>query len=418
MTTGAISLIALVGFAQAAMVRSFSATRGAFYQLSALLFVVLLSGLPGALGTSFTGPGLELAQAVMGPISGALANFWMRDWLAARKRDRVMELGLRLAGWACLAAAVALLFVTPDHRLPAAAIVTLTDIGIVLWLSVRASLLGDRLAAGIALGCLLMLPAAAGLFLLALRLYPVGVGWQVFTALCSVACLSVIGAMVWQRARDELRAQRLQTSHADFDPLTKVYNSGALVQRLLKAQRRRRRTRRYGAMLAVMAFDTERLAATLGTQGRDEAYLHLVARLRREVGVVNIVGRYYDRCFIALLESVHSPTDLRTVGLRVAVRCRRPMEIHGLEGDAHQVRLDIGVGIVPIADGFRDVDDLLHDAQRLAEAARGLRSRAALLDMRTGQPVPVEQAPLGDRWSNSRATQTRPDRLRVRTRRA
>ena len=44
-----------------------------------------------------------------------------------------------------------------------------------------------------------------------------------------------------------------------------------------------------------------------------------------------------------------------------------------------------------------DVEDILHDAQRMAEAARGMRSRAAILDPATGDVVPVEQAKLGGR---------------------
>jgi len=47
--------------------------------------------------------------------------------------------------------------------------------------------------------------------------------------------------------------------------------------------------------------------------------------------------------------------------------------------------------------GPADVEDILHDAQRMAEAARGMRSRAAILDSATGEVVPVEEANLGPR---------------------
>ena len=151
-----------------------------------------------------------------------------------------------------------------------------------------------------------------------------------------------------------------------------------------------------------MVFDTEPLAAQAGQHGLNEMFIHLAARLHREVGVVNTVGRYYDRCFIALLDTVQSPTDLRTVGLRVAARCRRPIEVTSTSGEEIRIQADIGVGIVHLSDARRDVDDLLHDAQQVAEAARAFRSRAAILDPQRGQVVPVEHAKLGARWQSLR----------------
>jgi len=55
------------------------------------------------------------------------------------------------------------------------------------------------------------------------------------------------------------------------------------------------------------------------------------------------------------------------------------------------------VGVVHLTSEPADVEDILHDAQRMAEAARGMRSRAAMLDPHTGELVPVEHANLGPR---------------------
>ena len=62
-----------------------------------------------------------------------------------------------------------------------------------------------------------------------------------------------------------------------------------------------------------------------------------------------------------------------------------------------QVQADIGVGVVHLPPGDVEVEDILHDAQRMAEAARSMRSRAAMLDPQTGELVPVEHANLGPR---------------------
>ena len=121
-------------------------------------------------------------------------------------------------------------------------------------------------------------------------------------------------------------------------------------------------------------------------------------RIQRQVGVVNLVGRYYDRCFVSLVETIESQAWLRTIGLRVASSLRRPMELTSPSGHRVEVRADVGVGVVHLLPGPAAVEDVLDDAQRMAEAARAMRSRAAIRDPATGRAVPVEQADLGGRW--------------------
>jgi len=115
------------------------------------------------------------------------------------------------------------------------------------------------------------------------------------------------------------------------------------------------------------------------------------------VGVVNPVCRYYDRCFVSLVESIQSPGWLRTLGLRVAASLRRPMHVTTASGERIEIKADVGVGVVHLARGTSAVEDILHEAQRMAQAARGMRSRAAILDPATGRIIPVEQADLGPR---------------------
>jgi hypothetical protein len=128
----------------------------------------------------------------------------------------------------------------------------------------------------------------------------------------------------------------------------------------------------------------------------NDVFICIATRIQRQVGVVNPVGRYYDRCFISLVETIHSPAWLRTLGLRVASSLRRPMEVMTANGRL-EIKVDIGVGVVHLSRGAAPVEDILHDAQRMAEAARGMRSRAAMLDPSTGEVVAVEHANLGPR---------------------
>ncbi|MDI1338347.1 hypothetical protein [Polaromonas sp.] len=125
--------------------------------------------------------------------------------------------------------------------------------------------------------------------------------------------------------------------------------------------------------------------------------------MQRHTGVVNPAGRYDDRCFVVLIESLHSPGWIRTMGLREASSLRRPLEISALSGERIRISADISVGMVHLTGAGRDVAQLLHEAEEMAMAARGMRSRAALLDEISRQAVPVENAQLGVSWHAMRS---------------
>lgn len=415
MAVGTMVAVVLAGLIDFAIVRSPGAAQGVVYHAAAMLFVVLLSGIPRAIFPDLSQQRLQVAQVLIGPFCSALGNYWIRGWLAAHQRDRFMEVSLRLSALATPPLGLACLTLPAGQQLPAAAFICLANSVLVLWLGVRGFLLGDRLALGIALGCLLMLPAVAGLYAMAMGLPGIGVGLQALFALSAALCVAVIGLMLWQRNRHERRARPDDAGPSQFDPVTKLYSGISLVRKLIKAQRRRRRTRREGALLAVMVFDTDRVLAQASTSGLNEMFIHLATRIQRQVGVVNPVGRYYDHCFITLVETIHSPAWLRTLGLRVASSLRRPMEITALDGQRVEIRADVGVGVVHLSREHADVEDILHDAQRMAEAARGMRSRAAMLDPHTGEVVPVEHANLGPRRHGNPAQVPHADKTLART---
>jgi hypothetical protein len=298
---------------------------------------------------------------------------------------------LRLSALALPLLALAALRLPPEQRIPAAAIVSLAGSGLTCWLTFRAWTFGDRLALPMAAGCLLTLPAIAGLYALAMRLGHWPVAAHAAVALCAALSNGLTGAVLWRRERHEWRTRETGSVPA-IDPVTHLHSSAALVHRLVASQKRRRRTRREGALLAVTVFEAERVAGLAGSTGLNEAWMALGARLQRQVGVVNPVGRYWDRCFVALVETVPSAASVPTLGLKVAASLRRPLEVTGRDGEPLRVRLDIGVGVLPLGPGGPEVEDLLDDVQQLANAARGMRFRAAVADEAGGAPRPAEQA--------------------------
>lgn len=398
--TGAIALVVLLALADVAFSRSVAALQTFTYLVGFWLFVAMLSGLAATV-LPVLQPFLPTAQVVIGPMCAAMGSYGCSHWLSAHKRDRTMKVSLQTATLVCLVGGPICLLLPAQWRLPGAAVLSVGNMAVVLWLSVRAAQLGDRLAWGLAVGCLLSLPMQIGLYGMALESSRRSLLLQAGVALTGLISVLVTTTILWLRNR---HTQRLSQGHLSRrDPITQLYSSTVMVQKIIQAQRRRVRNRRDGALMMVLMFEPERLLSQVGQSGLNDIYIQLSHRMQRHTGVVNPAGRYYDRCFVVLIETLHSPRWIRTLGLRVASSLRRPLEATSLTGQRMRISADIGVGIVHLSANVKDVDQLLHEVHAVAEAARGMRSRAALLDPESHQPVPVESAELGSSWRAMRA---------------
>lgn len=395
MTLGTIAAMALARMAQFARRPTISHLQGIAYHGAVFLLVLILSGVAGHLAPPIRPRPLQVAQVLAGPLCVGLSDLWIRGWLYAPQRDRLMASALQLAAVLLPLGGLAALTVPGPLQLPVAAGLSVAGGSLTFWLTARAWLLGDRLAPLMSAGCLLTLPAIAGLYAMTLQL-PVMelLPLQIACALCAALSNALTGIGLWRRDRHEQRARRESPGTSGFDPVTQVRNGRGLVHQLVRAQRRRRRSGRDGALLAVMVFDLERLRSDAGSAGLNELFIGVASRIQRQVGAVNVVGRYYEGCFVAVIESIPSLAWLRRLSLRLAGNLRRPLPVTLRSGDRSELTLDIGVGVVHLSRPPDAVEDILAEAQRMALAARSMRFRAAVADRRSGQPVAIEQVQL------------------------
>lgn len=403
MALGAVAAVAVARTGDLLARPSVSQLRAVSYHASVFLLVLVLSGVLRQVAHPGAGR-LQVLQVLAGPLCVGLSNLWIHGWLGAGHRDRLMAAMLRVSALALPLLGAAALALPPELRLPAAAALSLAGSALTCWLVFRAWIIGDRLALLMAAGCLLTLPAIAGLYAIAMRLGQWSWAGHAAIALCAALSNGVTGAVLWRRERHEWRT-RERGSVPAVDPVTKVHSSAALVHRMVASQKRRGRTRREGAVVAVTVFDTGRVTALAGTAALNEAWMAVATRMQRQLGVVNPVGRYWDHCFVGLVETIPAAPWLRALGLRLAASLRRPVEVTGRDGEPMQVRLDIGVGIVHLRQRHAEVEDVLDAAQRLAEAARAMRFRAAIADPASGEPVPVEQVDFRPRGPHAPAPQ-------------
>lgn len=216
MALGAIAAVGLARLADLLVRPSPSQALGVIYHLTVFLCVLILSGISSVLWGM--PPRLTQAvQVVAGPVCVGLSNFWIRAWLNAAQRDRTMAAALQasallvpVAGFACLA-------LPSDQRLPAAAAVSLLGTAVTLWLTVRAWQMGDRLAPVMCAGCVLTLPAVAGLYAAAMALPGLDTGLRAATAFCAALANGLIGFVLWRRDRHAWRARQEDAPPSQFD---------------------------------------------------------------------------------------------------------------------------------------------------------------------------------------------------------
>lgn len=398
MALGAIGAVVLGRLADFALRPSVTQLQGVGYHMAVFLLVFILSGVAAHAMPGIHPKLMQALQVLAGPVCVGLSDLWIRGWLYAPQRDRVMSAMLRLMGLGLPLAGAACLLLRTPVQLPAAAGISLLGGTMTLWLTVRASLRGDALAPVMAAGCLLTLPAIGGLYAVAMDVAAAGgLALHAAFALCAALSNGVTGFGLWRRERHEQRARQTPGTPSQFDPVTKLHSGRRLAQALVQAQRRRRRSGQDGAVLAVLVFNVERIRADAGTAAVNQMFICMANRIRRQVGAVNVVGRYYEGCFVALVESIRSTAGLRTLGLRLAESLRWPVEVTTRSGHAMEVTVEAGLGLVHLTRRAAAVEDILAEAERMAQAARAMPSRAAIRDPRSGQPVAVDQADLAAR---------------------
>ncbi len=196
---GAIGAVTLVRLVDLATRPSVSHAQSTGFHFTVLVFVALLSGLVELLEPAPDPELLEAAQVVAGPLCVGLSAFWIVGWLNARHREKLMARTLRLAALLTPVASLATFLLPANFQLPAAGALSLLTASLTLWLIWRTSLMGDPLAPVMALGCLLTLPAIAGLYATAMQIPAVTLAWQGAFAVCAAVANGLTGYALWRR---------------------------------------------------------------------------------------------------------------------------------------------------------------------------------------------------------------------------
>lgn len=390
------------------LARNRAGWQAAGFVTGAALFVASVTGLLHALAPQAWTPVLDKLRIVSGPLSAASGAFLLAEFLRARRRDALVQRGLMAVAWASLAFVVCGFMADTTLALNIVAVGVIASALCTTGLVVRAAMLGDQMAWWMALATVAMVWAVLGMYSLALG--TVSASWSWAIALCVVFYWMGSTLIVRQRNMQYLRMRRALEHDPNKDLLTQLITGHALVSLVSTCIRRAKRSRKEMAVICVEIYNTPSLQKEFGAHALEEVIYTLAARLNKTAGAVVPVGRLTDTSFLVILGSLKQTSQLRTMGLRLATNARRPYVLHPFSANTRDFRADIGVGIARVSAASSGVqhdqtsfgnshtsgstDEALHDAAELAQWARTVASRCAIVDGITRRPVAVEEANL------------------------
>jgi GGDEF domain-containing protein len=177
--------------------------------------------------------------------------------------------------------------------------------------------------------------------------------------------------LLWTRSHKEYQLSRNDRVSAQHDLTTGLDSGMAIVKKILSAQKRLKLRSAEGAVLAVMVLNMEALSVQVGLPGVQELLFRAAARVRRTSGLINPVGRYFDRCFIVVMETVRTPADAEEMAAALKYTLTQPMEIQGLHGEQQSLSLEVSVGSVRLTHQL-DVAAVMHRVEQEACRKAGL----------------------------------------------
>jgi GGDEF domain-containing protein len=370
---GGIITLALVAIADVWVNRTVASWRGLFFLLLTGGSCVVLSGLPGALFPDISPVLLLVLRCSLGPLSGAVALNYLGLWLGNTAEDTrigatVVSGSLFLAVSAVVLGIVAST-TSPDMErevLAFTAIITCISVVMALYVSVRATNLGDPLARWMVIAGFFLAVMVAGLFTHALNPDSLNTFFMALTALSMVVFFLVVVALTISRNRLHRQLQRLAGLAQGTDSATGLPTGSVLMSKVDDALWRNTRTNGDCAVICIQLRNLYELGEIAGHGVEHQILAAMSARVRRAVGFRCVVGLYHPRCFMVVISSVKMKATLARLEARLNHLIAKPLIVVGVNNAYHTFVPRFSIGTVTTQGGIADPSTLMDEAERLA----------------------------------------------------
>jgi GGDEF domain-containing protein len=291
----------------------------------------------------------------------------------------------------------------PEQALGLSSLVAVAVGILMLGVSFRSALRGDRLAWTSVLGVGFMLVALSGLSWIA---FSRSAWWPVHavSAVAGMAYLSVMASVLWRRYSYLLELAEVMAHGPSYDPVTRMRShseTGQMVGDLFF-----RREDGPSRSIGVIAVSIANLYALENLHGRaafNHALFVCAGRLRRCVPQYVEMGRLGEDGFLLLLSNPQSMERIVQLARLVRRRLSRPLALStsrdpkGLEASATNWVAELGIGVLNTNTQVRP-SQAVATARAMSRTAWSYASRLAFYDQTQGQiaelpPEDVATAP-------------------------
>lgn len=334
---------------------------------------VVMTGLPELLLPALPARLMMVLKAGLGPMAGALALYFLGNWLGGIREDIWVHRLTVWGGGALLG--LAMLLALAASQLPAdrfgdllwgVAAVNMVPVALAVVAVVRSAALGDPLARWMSLAIACLVVMVAGLYAKGLDLAWVGTGTQLLTALASVAFFLVATVLVLLRNRQVRLLKRLMRLEMGAEPATGLPTGGAL---LTQMEHSFWRTARLHGRCSVICLYLANLYETTASDAQPvdgQILVALAARIRRAAGFRCLVGLYHPRCFVVVMDSERSQKPIADTVASLRALVELPLAVTGEWQVQRSFVPQIGVGVLTIDPRRADPLKVLNQVEHMA----------------------------------------------------
>lgn len=354
-------------------------TRGSVRNLVFVLITgascLLMTGLPEVLFPGLPERLLMVLKASMGPLAGAIALYFLGNWLGGMWEGALVHRLTAWGGCAVLLAATlmaaaasqiepaqfpALLWVTAGVNMVPVLLAVLA-----VW---HAAQLGDPLARwmGLAIACLALM--VCGMYLRGLQVPGLGLLTWVFTAMITVTFFLMASVLVMLRNRENRQLARISQMDSSAEPATGLATGSGLLSQVDHVFWRTARRQGECTVICLYLSNLYEMAEPSGHGAEQQILVAMAARIRRAAGFRCVVGLYHPRCFVVVLPTDPYNAPAEETVERLQSMATQPVPVLD-EADAYRAFAPcVGLGVVTLNPVGAASMDVINAAERQAVA--------------------------------------------------
>lgn len=336
---------------------------------------LVMTGLPEVLFPDLPERFLMVLKASLGPLAGAVALYFLGNWLGGMWEGALVHRFTAWGGSAVLLAATLMAAVASQieaahfHSLLwVTAGVNMVPVLLAMLAVWHAAKLGDPLARwmGLAMVCLALM--VCGMYLRGLNVPGFGLLTWVFTAAITVTFFLMVSVLVMLRNRENRQLARLSRMDPGAEPATGLATGSGLLSQVDHVFWRTARRQGECTVICLYLSNLYEMAEPSGHGAENQILVAMAARIRRAAGFRCVMGLYHPRCFVVVLptDKYNAPAD-ETVE-RLHAMATQPVPVLD-EADAYQAfEPCVGLGVVTVNPVGAASMDVINAAERRAMA--------------------------------------------------